>query len=94
MKQLLEDAERIKSLEIQGATNVALSAIRYLDEYAKRLNCSNLENCFEKLIEAKEILIETRPTEPAMQNGLAYIMNQLNKCRDTICADDISDKIE
>lgn len=94
MKKLLEDAERIKSLEIQGATNVALSAITYLDDYAKRLNCSDLENCFKKLQEAKQILIDTRPTEPAMQNGLAYIMNELNKCRDNICSDDIPGKIE
>lgn len=94
MKQLLEDAERIKSLEIQGATNVALSAIAYLDDYAKRLNCSDLENCFKHLSEAKQILIATRPTEPAMQNGLAYIMNQLNKCRENICSDDIPGKIE
>ena len=94
MKKLLEDAERIKSLEIQGATNVALSAITYLDDYAKRLNCSDLENCFKLLNEAKKILIETRPTEPAMQNGLAYIMNQLDKCRETICSDDIPGKIE
>ena len=94
MKKLLEDAERIKSLEIQGATNVALSAITYLDDYAKRLNCSDLENCFDLLNEAKQILIDTRPTEPAMQNGLAYIMNQLNNCREDICTDDIPQKIE
>ena len=94
MKKLLEDAERIKSLEIQGATNVALSAITYLDDYAKRLNCSDLENCFKLLNEAKKILIETRPTEPAMQNGLAYIMNQLDKCRESMCSDDIPGKIE
>jgi len=94
MKQLLEDAERIKSLEIQGATNVALSAITYLDDYAKRLNCSDLKNCFKKLLEAKKILIDTRPTEPAMQNGLAYIMNELDKYRDSISVDDIPKKIE
>ena len=35
MQQLLKDAERIKSLEIQGATNVALSAIDFLSNYAK-----------------------------------------------------------
>jgi len=94
MKKLLEDAERIKSLDIQGATNVALSAITYLDDYAKRMNCSDLENCFKLLNEAKQILIDTRPTEPAMQNGLAYIMNQLNNCRDDISTDDIPQKIE
>jgi len=37
IKQLLIDAEKIKSLEIQGATNVALSAIDFLNSYAQRL---------------------------------------------------------
>ena len=79
MKQLLIDAERIKSLEIQGASNVAISAIGFLSNYAKRLKCENIKACFEKLYEARDILIDTRPTEPAMKNGLKFIMNKLEQ---------------
>jgi len=48
MDQLLKDAERIKSLEIQGASNVASKAIDFLSSYAKRLKSENIEKCFTK----------------------------------------------
>ncbi|MFX1417307.1 MAG: translation initiation factor eIF-2B [Promethearchaeota archaeon] len=94
MKQLLKDAERIKSLEIQGASNVAISAIDFLSSYATRLKCQNTKHCFEKLYEAQDILINTRPTEPAMKNGLKFIMNKLEQEKDSIIAEYISDIIE
>ena len=49
MEQLLKDAERIKSLEIQGATNIAINEIQFLSDFAKRLKSENLEKCFENL---------------------------------------------
>ena len=45
MKQLLEDAGKIRSLEIQGATNVALNAIDFLNEYAKRIQYKTIDSC-------------------------------------------------
>ena len=94
MKQLLEDAQKIKSLEIQGASNVAIHTIDYLSNYAKRLKCKNIEVCFKKLYEAQVILMDTRPTEPAMKNGLKFIMNKLEQEKETIIAEYISDIIE
>ena len=94
MDQLLKDAERIKSLEIQGASNVATSAIDFLSNYAKRLKCENIEKCFENLYNARDILINTRPTEPAMKNGLKFIMNKLEQEKETCIAEYISDIIE
>ena len=94
MDQLLKDAEKIKSLEIQGASNVASKAIDFLSNYAKRLKSENIEKCFEKLYNAKDILINTRPTEPAMKNGLKFIMNKLEQEKETCIAEYISDIIE
>jgi len=94
MKELLEDAQKIISLEIQGASNIAISAIDFLSNYAKRLKCKKIKNCFEKLYEAQVILIETRPTEPAMKNGLKYIMNKLEQEKESIIPEYISDIIE
>ncbi|MFX0071919.1 MAG: translation initiation factor eIF-2B [Candidatus Hermodarchaeota archaeon] len=94
MEQLLKDAERIRSLEIQGATNVALSAIDFLSNYAKRLECLDISNCIEKLYDAKEILINTRSTEPAMKNGLKYIMSALEKEKEDCCVEDVPKIIE
>ncbi|MFX0044099.1 MAG: translation initiation factor eIF-2B [Candidatus Hodarchaeota archaeon] len=94
MEQLLKDTERIKSLEIQGASNVASKAIDFLSSYAKRLKSDNIEKCFEDLYKARDILISTRPTEPAMKNGLKFIMNKLEQEKDTCIAEYISDIIE
>ena len=52
MNQLIKDAEKIKSLEIQGATNVAIRAIDFLSNYAKRLKDDSVEACFESLYKA------------------------------------------
>ena len=80
IQQLLKDAEKIKSLEIQGATNVALSAIDFLHDYAQRLPVSSsAEDFLSKLDEAKEILFNSRPTEPALRNGLNFILKKLKK---------------
>ena len=94
MKQLLEDAQKIKSLEIQGASNIAISAIDFLSNYAKRLKCENIEVCFKELYKAQVILIDTRPTEPAMKNGLKFIMNKLEQEKESIITEYISDIIE
>ena len=95
MQQLLKDAERIKSLEIQGATNVALSAIDFLSSYAKRLeDCCTPDEWFEKLYEAEGILIGTRPTEPALRNGLTYILKKLETKKDNLNADNILELID
>ncbi|MFX1308767.1 MAG: translation initiation factor eIF-2B [Promethearchaeota archaeon] len=94
MEQLLKDAQKIKSLEIQGASNVAISAIGFLSNYAKRLKCENIKECFDKLYKARDILIDTRPTEPAMKNGLKFIMNKLEQEKESIIAEYISDIIE
>jgi len=85
MEQLLKDAEKIKSLEIQGATNVAVSAINFLHDYAYRMGKNmSIDDLIKKLQEAREILFNTRSTEPAMRNGLNYIMNKIEKERKSL----------
>jgi translation initiation factor 2B subunit (eIF-2B alpha/beta/delta family) len=79
MENLLKNAERIRSLEIQGATNVATHAIDFLSEYAQELECSDIGLYIDRMLEAKKILESTRVTEPAMRNGLNYIINKLEK---------------
>ncbi len=94
MEQLKKDAGKIKSLEIQGATNVAISAIEFLSNYAKRLKDEKVSSCINSLYKASDILINTRPTEPAMKNGLKFIMNKLEKEKKDCTIDDIPEKIE
>jgi ribose 1,5-bisphosphate isomerase len=85
LEELLKDSERIKSLEIQGATNVAISAINFMCEYANRISRNiSIDEIFTELYNAREILFNTRDTEPAMRNGLNYIMNQLEKQKENL----------
>lgn len=56
--------ERIRSLKIQGARNVAREAVKSLAGI-KSLN---------ELKESVEYLKKSRPTEPMMRNGLKYVL--------------------
>ncbi|MEJ2251705.1 MAG: S-methyl-5-thioribose-1-phosphate isomerase [Candidatus Lokiarchaeota archaeon] len=95
MEKLLKDAEKIKKLEIQGATNVALSAIQFLYEYARRISkeCTTMEDYFQNLEKVRKILIETRDTEPTMRNGINYIIKKLRKKIDSISPNEVIEYI-
>lgn len=69
----------IKSIKIQGATNVAISAIKAFKWKAKQIKSKNKIEFIGKLEHYKRELIETRPTEPLMRNSLRYILNLLKR---------------
>ncbi len=79
MKQLKEAAGKITKLEIQGATNVAMFAVQSLVEFVRRNAHLGYKELWVKLYEAEKILYNSRPTEPAMRNGLMYIIGKLRK---------------
>jgi len=68
-----EIIDKIKSLEIQGARNIALAAI---DAFGMKLKETQDESELKK---AHDELIETRPTEPALRNGLHYCLSNYKK---------------
>jgi len=65
-KEVKETYEQIKKMEIQGATDVALEAIKSLEKIKEK----------EELEKATELLNQSRPTEPMMRNGLKYIKSK------------------
>jgi len=69
-------AERIRSLEIQGATNIAISAVKALSNELRDFEGSK-EEVDQVLTEATRMLVEARATEPLMRNGLNYVKSQL-----------------
>ena len=93
MDKLKKDAERISSLEIQGATEVCLSACDFLSNYAQRLEIDDKKKILKKLHKGREILFATRPTEPAMKNGLNYILKKLEKELDLMSISEIPSKV-
>jgi len=69
-------SERIRSLEIQGATNIAISAVKALSQELSDFEGSK-EEMSQVLAEASRMLVEARATEPLMRNGLNYVKSQL-----------------
>ncbi len=65
---ILED---LRALRIQGATNVALASLRYLEQVLRRS-----KNPRKDLEIARRRLFSTRPTEPLMRNLVNYVLRE------------------
>ncbi len=73
MEKVIEAAGRIKKLEIQGATNVAFEAVRALVEQMKLSEAQDRESVLNEISQAREILFNSRETEPFMRNAIRYV---------------------
>jgi ribose 1,5-bisphosphate isomerase len=76
-----ETEGKIKRLEIQGATNVAISAIKALTNAVLQIKDPTMEGLSKFLDEANSILVASRETEPMMRNGLRYMMTTIKKTK-------------
>lgn len=74
-----DTAEKIKKLEIQGARNVAIAAIRTIETFAGQTKAKNKKELLNELLKAKEILFASRETEPLMRNAIRWIISQVEK---------------
>lgn len=72
-------ADRIKQLEVQGARNVAIIAIKAVETLANETKAKNKKELLADLSEAKKILFASRETEPLMRNALRWIIDQVEK---------------
>jgi len=73
---VLTTAEKIRKLEIQGARNVAIAAIKALQALAEQTQAKNKTAFLQELKEAQNVLFATRETEPLMRNAVRYIIIQ------------------
>ena len=69
-------AERIRKLEIQGARNVAIAALRAIQTVAKESQAKTKTAFLCELKDAQDILFASRETEPLMRNAVRYILIQ------------------
>jgi ribose 1,5-bisphosphate isomerase len=72
-------AKKIKRLEVQGARNVAIAAIKAIETLSRETETKNTKEFLEELSEAKEILFVSRETEPLMRNAVRWIISQVEK---------------
>ena len=70
-------AKKIKRLEVQGARNVAIAAIKAVETLAEETKAKNKKMFLKELSEAKEFLFASRETEPLMRNALRWIISQV-----------------
>jgi ribose 1,5-bisphosphate isomerase len=73
-----ETAARIKALEIQGATSIAVQAVKALGKEIRNLEWTQPEEVLELLNDSIMLLVESRATEPMMRNGLKYIKSRIH----------------
>jgi ribose 1,5-bisphosphate isomerase len=70
-------ADRIRKLEVQGARNVAIAAIKALEVLAEETSAKTRKEFINELSEARGILFASRATEPLMRNAVRWIISQV-----------------
>jgi ribose 1,5-bisphosphate isomerase len=80
MTQPVRDTiERIRKLEVQGARNVAIAAIKALEALAEDTNAKTRKQFIKKLKDAQATLFASRATEPLMRNSVRWIISQVEQ---------------
>lgn len=72
-------AKRIKTLEVQGARNVAITATKAIEELTAKSKAQNRAQFIIELREARDILFNSRETEPLMRNAIRHIIHEVEK---------------
>jgi translation initiation factor 2B subunit (eIF-2B alpha/beta/delta family) len=67
-------AEKIRKLEVQGARNVAIAAIKALEALAEETSTETRKQFMKQLEEARATLFASRATEPLMRNGWTRLL--------------------
>ncbi|HDN73475.1 ribose 1,5-bisphosphate isomerase [Archaeoglobales archaeon] len=70
MEEVIQAAEKIKTMEIRGAARIAKYAAEVLMKYANRARDFDRE-----MKKASEILLNTRPTAVSLYNAINFVMN-------------------
>jgi ribose 1,5-bisphosphate isomerase len=69
-------AEKIRMLQVQGARNVAIAAIKAIQTQAEKTKAKTKAQFLGELKEAQTIFAASRETEPLMRNAIRWIINQ------------------
>ncbi len=74
MAEIVKDtAERIRVLQVQGARNVAIAAVKAIQAQAEKTRAKNKAAFLSELKEAQTIFTASRETEPLMRNAIRFI---------------------
>ncbi|MEM0360442.1 MAG: S-methyl-5-thioribose-1-phosphate isomerase [Candidatus Diapherotrites archaeon] len=73
-KNLLKTVKEIKSLKIQGASQVRRATILAIKSIAEKSKAKNVEEFRRELKKAMQLLANARPTEPETRNALTVLL--------------------
>jgi len=74
MDQLLDKAEKIRSMEIRGAALIGRAAAGALKEFALAIDPAGIEEFNAQVDRAADILLNTRPTAVSLSNAIRMVM--------------------
>jgi len=78
-KKIQRVFDDIKTIKVQGATNVALAVAKALADYAKRAEAKTRVEFVAAIAEAGRYLVGARATEPMADNAVEFILYALKK---------------
>jgi ribose 1,5-bisphosphate isomerase len=73
-------AEQIRRLQVQGARNVAIAAIKALQTLAQQTKAKTKQALLGELCETQALLFASRETEPLMRNAVRWVITQAQEC--------------
>lgn len=74
-------AEKIKKLQVQGARNVAIAAVKAIQTQSQQTATKTKAQFLNELKEAQTIFSASRETEPLMRNAIRYIITQAQSAK-------------
>ncbi len=73
MDQVLETAEKIRSMEVRGAGRIATAAAASLRDFSLTLEVKSLDEFNAELEKAANLLLKTRPTAVSLSNAIRMV---------------------
>ena len=74
-------AEKIRKLQVQGARNVAIAAVKAIQTQTEQTKAKNKTQFIDELKEAQTIFSASRETEPLMRNAIRWIITQVQSAK-------------
>jgi ribose 1,5-bisphosphate isomerase len=72
-------AEKIRKLQVQGARNTAIAAVKAVQALAEQTKAENKTSLLAELSEAQQLIFATRETEPLMRNAIRCLIGQVKQ---------------
>lgn len=83
LKNVEKIAQDIKTITIQWASNIAREACKIMQQELRNWDFKNTNEVSEFFMEASQMLIDARETEPLLRNAMRYAKSKLKSWADT-----------